>query len=110
MTSTNRQTCANSSVWSSALLTFVPPLAVTIIYPQIFLTVLDIVGGLGVVVLFGLLPAMILFRRAGQQKKLLPRALAVLLCLLCSALVALECSQELGLLRVNPQTEYHHGK
>ena len=43
-----------------ASLAFVPPLAVTLIYPNIFLSALDVVGGIGETVLFLILPGYIL--------------------------------------------------
>ncbi len=43
-------------------LAFVLPLLVTIIYPQIFLSAIDIVGGIGETVLFAILPSIILLR------------------------------------------------
>lgn len=46
------------------MLSFLPPLLIGLIYPDIFLKVLDIVGGVGIVVLFGILPGLIAFRKA----------------------------------------------
>ena len=43
-------------------LTFLPPLFIALIYPQIFLGALTIVGGIGEVILFGALPGFILIR------------------------------------------------
>jgi len=45
-----------------ALIAFLPPLIVTLIYPSIFLYMLDIVGGIGETALFIILPAVILMR------------------------------------------------
>ena len=41
------------------LLTFLPPLAISYLYPDIFLKALDIVGGVGIVTLFCVLPVLI---------------------------------------------------
>ncbi|OGV51061.1 MAG: hypothetical protein A2017_12805 [Lentisphaerae bacterium GWF2_44_16] len=50
----------------SALLTgalsFLPPLVITLIYPDIFLSALSMVGGIGETILFAILPAIILFK------------------------------------------------
>jgi len=45
-------------------LAFLPPLAISLIYPAIFLDALDIVGGVGETVLFVVLPGFILLRMA----------------------------------------------
>lgn len=45
-----------------ALLIFIPPLLVGIIYPHIFLTMLDYAGGIGCALLLGLLPIIMIWR------------------------------------------------
>jgi tyrosine-specific transport protein len=40
-------------------ITFLPPLIISMINPDIFLKAIDIVGGIGIVVLFGILPSVI---------------------------------------------------
>ncbi len=96
--------------WLVAALTFIPPLAVTLVYPQLFLKMLNIVGGLGVVLLFGLLPALVFFRQALREKQQVRQLAALFLCLIFIALIVLECGQEFGLLQVHPQVEYWHGR
>ena len=91
-------------------MTFLPPLAVALLYPQIFLEMLNLVGGLGVMILFGLLPGFIFLRRALGEKNRMKQWLGLLLCLICVVLIGLECAQEAGLLQINPQTEYWRGK
>lgn len=44
------------------VVTFAPPLIIALVYPDIFLVALDIVGGIGETVLFVVLPAVILIR------------------------------------------------
>ncbi len=44
------------------LLTFAPPAAVALFWPHIFIRALDIVGGIGIVTLFGILPCLIAVR------------------------------------------------
>jgi tyrosine-specific transport protein len=58
---TNRYLKNDNTTFIAALV-FIPPLLVTIIYPNIFLTALDIVGGIGETILFIVLPAIILFK------------------------------------------------
>ncbi len=42
----------------TALLTFIPPLLISIIYPHIFLKVLNLAGGVFIVILFGIMPCL----------------------------------------------------
>ena len=43
----------------SRVLAFGPPLAIALIYPDLFLKAIDFAGGFGIVTLFGILPAII---------------------------------------------------
>jgi len=84
-------------------LAFLPPLLVSLIYPDIFLKAIDLVGGVGIVVLFGILPAIIYLKKAGTMRA---RALAWLILVLFAACLAIEVLQEFGLLRLRPEMEY----
>ena len=57
------------------LLAFIPPLVITIICPNIFISVQDIIGGIGIAVLFGILPSIILLKKLSGVKKILPIAM-----------------------------------
>ena len=74
-----------------AVLAFVPPLVVTLIYPDIFLGALDIVGGVGEAVLFVALPGLILARMA-KKRYSLPGLLGCLMfvigCLITAYVIA----------------------
>jgi len=86
-------------------LTFAPPLLIGLIYPDIFLKALDVVGGVGIVVLFGILPCLIVLmdRRRGPALRL-----ACLVALVfAAAILGLELLQEGGLLHLQPWVEYH---
>jgi tyrosine-specific transport protein len=52
----------------SGLIAFVPTLFIALIYPNIFLAALDIVGGIGEAMLFAVLPGLILVRMARTNK------------------------------------------
>ena len=41
---------------TDALFAFAPPLIVTLVYPNLFLSALNVAGGIGVAIVFGLLP------------------------------------------------------
>ncbi len=45
-----------------AILIFIPPLAIAILYPHIFLTMLEYAGGIGCALLLGLLPILMVWR------------------------------------------------
>jgi tyrosine-specific transport protein len=49
-------------------LAFLVPLGITFFYPNIFLTILDIVGGIGIVSLFGILPGLLYIRSAKNRQ------------------------------------------
>lgn len=86
-------------------LTFVPPLLTALIYPDIFLKALDIVGGVGIVVLFGILPTLIVLMDRARSPKLRLVCLAAFLFALI--ILAMEIMQEANLLQLKPWVEYH---
>lgn len=47
------------TIYSDAAITFIIPLIVSILYPDLFIKILDFVGGFGVIVAFGILPALL---------------------------------------------------
>lgn len=93
-----------SGRWPRALLTFLPPLLIVYIYPDLFLTALNLAGGLGVALVFGVGPAIMLLRRSGASRWV--RLAGVVLLVLFSAVVVLEVAQESGLLKISPQVEH----
>lgn len=56
-----------NSSWAVKLLVFLPPLVIALIKPEIFIKALDVVGGIGIVTLFGILPCIIALRRKGDS-------------------------------------------
>ena len=49
-------------------LVFLPPLAVALIKPEIFISALDVAGGIGIVTLFGILPCLIaVFKKSNSR-------------------------------------------
>jgi tyrosine-specific transport protein len=62
-----------------AALTFLPPLAVALIYPNIFLSALDVVGGVGESVLFIVLPGAILVKLSRTRNSRLGAAVGRLM-------------------------------
>lgn len=86
-------------------LTFLPPLLTSLIYPDIFLKALDIVGGVGIVVLFGILPTLMVLMNRARGKGL--RLLCLAAFLFALFILGLEVLQEANLLHLKPWVEYH---
>jgi tyrosine-specific transport protein len=84
-------------------LSFIPPLLFTLLYPKIFLRALNIVGGFGIVTLFGILPCIIAIKRGRSS---LSRALGIVMLIIFSSFFALELAQETGWLKIKPQVEH----
>jgi tyrosine-specific transport protein len=81
---------------------FAPPLAIALIYPNIFLKTLDVVGGVGIVILFGILPCIIAIKKA---KTLCGRIFCILIFLTFTGFLGLEIAQELGFMKIQPHIE-----
>jgi tyrosine-specific transport protein len=88
-------------------LTFGPPLIVALVYPNLFLKALDLVGGIGILLVFGLLPGLMVIKSKGKQAGWQRLGGYVLLCIF-GLLILLELSQELGWLQIHPNVEYWH--
>lgn len=86
------------------LLAFMPPLLVGVIYPDIFLKALNIVGGFGIGTLFGVLPGILLVRQPGAGPRTRLAGYGIIVFFLCILFVEFE--QEAGLLRISPDVEY----
>jgi tyrosine-specific transport protein len=94
------------------LLTFIPPLAIALIWPEVFLQALNIVGGVGIVILFGILPSIIFLKKSTTSGK---KILGVIMLLLFLGCLACEIGQEIGIMRIRPEMEHwapqiHHLK
>lgn len=85
--------------------TFAPPLLTALVYPDIFLKALDIVGGVGIVVLFGMLPTLMILMDRTRSLGLRLLCLAGLLFAL--GILGVEIMQESGWLVLRPDVEYH---
>lgn len=85
--------------------TFAPPLLIALVYPDIFLKALDIVGGVGIVVLFGVLPTLMILMDRTRSLGLRLLCLAGLLFAL--GILGVEILQEGGWLALRPEIEYY---
>ena len=61
------------------LAVFTPPLVIALVYPTIFLKMVDLVGGVGTIILFGLLPLLGFIRQRREDNKRLRGPLYLLL-------------------------------
>ncbi|MGE4401689.1 MAG: aromatic amino acid transport family protein [Desulfobulbus sp.] len=86
-------------------LAFAPPLCTATFYPDIFLNALNVVGGIGIITLFGILPASIVFMNRSAAKW--RRIIAAVVLLFALAVLVVEVLQETGLLQLQPQVEYY---
>ncbi|MDD5281989.1 MAG: aromatic amino acid transport family protein [Candidatus Omnitrophica bacterium] len=83
---------------------FIPPLVIAIVYPNIFLCALDFVGGIGVVILFGIFPCVIGLKLKGPLFRRLVFFIPVFI--LFTAILLFKVQQELGMSRIKPRVEY----
>ncbi|MCA1808711.1 MAG: tryptophan/tyrosine permease, partial [Lentisphaerae bacterium] len=95
--------CGVRNRTANAVLTFGPPLVISLVYPDVFLKALNVVGGVGIVILFGILPAVILLRKFHNRAL---RIAGWALLLLFSVCLVCEVLHETGLLRLHAHMEY----
>ncbi|MFC1644278.1 aromatic amino acid transport family protein [Candidatus Omnitrophota bacterium] len=86
------------------LLSFVPPLIITLVYPSIFLMALEFVGGYGVAVLFGLLPCVIAVMRARASGK--TPLLGIIMFMVFMAFIFCKFAKDTGIIKYEPGVRY----
>ncbi|MFO7718078.1 MAG: aromatic amino acid transport family protein, partial [Desulfohalobium sp.] len=84
-------------------LTFLPPLGIALLWPAVFLQAINVVGGVGIVILFGILPGIIAWRKSKSPPLKILSALMLVLFLFC---LVFEVGQESGLLSIHPDVEH----
>ncbi|MFA6355943.1 MAG: aromatic amino acid transport family protein [Candidatus Omnitrophota bacterium] len=89
----------------AVVIAFIPPLILSLKFPDLFLTALNIAGGFGIILLFGILPSVI----AVSKSKGWRREAAFLIMLVFIAAFVFEVFQETGMLRIKPEVEYYKG-
>ena len=80
--------------------TFLPPLIIAMFYPDIFLKAINIVGGIGIVVLFGILPSIISLIK--PERKLLFKLLSVIMLVLFTSVFIYQISVKVGFVKLRP--------
>ncbi len=83
-------------------LAFGPPLLITLIYPSVFLKALNLVGGVGIGLIFGVFPGVLLVKYSSRRGRLLGWVIVVAF----AAVLVFELAQEFGLLQIHPDVEY----
>jgi tyrosine-specific transport protein len=84
----------------AAVLAFVPPILITLIYPNIFLAAIDIVGGIAEAMLFGVLPGIILVRIARKKKSTVLAVVGYILFIITGLIMLYVCCDKLGLIHL----------
>lgn len=84
--------------------TFLPPLFVGMAFPDIFLKALDIVGGLGIGTLFGLLPGVLLIRQSKPGS--LGKWAGYGIVMFFAFILLVELGQQFGLIQITPNLKY----
>jgi tyrosine-specific transport protein len=83
-------------------LTFIPPFIISLLFPNIFLKAINLVGGVGIVILFGILPCIIAFIKASSVKM---KALAVVFLVLFASVFLFQMTEEFGFVKLTPKAE-----
>jgi len=78
--------------------TFLPPLLIVFLFPTIFLKAISVVGGVGIALLFGVLPAVIFFLK---NKKRTARVLAIVIGLLFFTALLIDLSNDFGIVKTS---------
>jgi len=76
---------------------------IALVYPDIFLKAIDIAGGFGIVMLFGILPSIIAIRKASTSGQ---RILGYMMLALFGIFFLVEAAQEMGILNMSAELEH----
>ena len=91
-----------SSKAVAAAVAFLPPLFISLVYPDVFLDAIGLVGGVGIDLIFGILPGTLLIKY-GRGKV---RAYGYVIIICFSVVLMYELGQEFDLLHIHPEVEY----
>lgn len=94
----NRDLLGGGSNFKIIAATFLPPLIIALLFPSVFLKAIGIVGGVGIALLFGLLPAVIFFLK---NRSFLSRLLALGIGLLFTAALVVDLSNDFGIINTD---------
>ncbi|MCK4870626.1 MAG: tryptophan/tyrosine permease [Gammaproteobacteria bacterium] len=89
----------SESTWLVGILAFLPPLVITLVYPNIFLDALDVVGGIGETILFAILPGIILVKLAKNKSRPL-RAIGMMMAIIGAFIFIFIVLEKFGLIGI----------
>ncbi|MEA1893028.1 MAG: aromatic amino acid transport family protein [Campylobacterota bacterium] len=85
--------------WLLLVLSFIPPLIISYLFVDVFLKVLNIVGGVGIVLLFGILPTIIFYKKSSSKFALF---ISMVFFMAFSATLIVTVLQTIGVLHLQP--------
>lgn len=94
----NRDILGGGSRLKVMMTTFLPPLIIAILFPTVFLKAIGIVGGIGIALLFGVLPSVIYFLK---NRQLRARILALAIGLLFTVTLIIDLSNDFNLINTD---------
>ncbi len=94
--------------WGVRVAALLPPVLVSMIWPDLFLKAIDVVGGIGIVLLFGLLPSLVAIRKKGNSRRF--RLAGWFFLLLSLLALGIEAAQEFGFTQMHPDAEVEYWK
>jgi hypothetical protein len=84
-----------------ASLTFLPPQLIAVLFPHVFLKMIGIVGGIGIAVLFGVLPSIVYFKKTRLTRK---KVLALTMLILFAAALCCDLLNDVGIINTSRET------
>lgn len=87
------------------LVTFVPPVVIALLYPDIFIKALNVAGGIGIVTLFGVLPCLIAVLKKGNSLKFKILGGFFLILSITALIVVIGMLCNISIFNPNPQEE-----
>ncbi|MBU0960422.1 MAG: hypothetical protein KKD01_12830 [Proteobacteria bacterium] len=94
----NRDLLGGGSKIKIIAATFLPPLIIALLFPTVFLKAIGVVGGVGIALLFGVLPAVIFFLK---NRTFFSRFLALTIGLLFTAALLIDLSNDFGIINTD---------
>ena len=81
-----------------AAATFIPPFIIAVFFPGVFLKAIGVVGGVGIAILFGILPSILFYLKNKSPKK---RILAITMALLFLSALCADLANDLGFINTD---------
>ena len=87
------------------LITFAPPVIIAVIWPEIFIKALNVVGGIGIVTLFGILPCLISILKKDNSLKYKFFGVFFLILSIAALIIVIGMLCNISIFNPNPQAE-----